>query len=218
MPFYNNDLYNILEEDDDLLGGGGEGEGDDVPLNELTDLVGQIRKDYVTTMTELIELRKIVYNNVHHLSEKAIGDYAEIGFNVSKKFIRRYGVYIMMCDLMKTCQDHIPIGEYLRMLPSFKAVDEHYVVTILCTATVDINFSKICTKISEYLQSKGHILLFVEHQSSPHVITSYQQCLSTFESEYQDFLGDIMPLHYEIGSSGDCEIKRYRMELKVFKQ
>lgn len=218
MSIYNNDLYNILEEDDDLLGGDEEGGGDDVHLNELTNIVGQIRKDYVTTMTELIELRQIVYNNVHHLSEKAIGDYAEIGFNVSNKFIRRYGVYIMMSDLMKACQDHIPFGEYLRMLPSFKVVDEHYVVTILCTTTVDINFSKICTKISEYLQSKDNIILFVEHQSSPHVINSYQQCLSTFESEYQDFLGDLMPLHYEIGSNGDCEIKRYRMELEVFKQ
>jgi len=218
MSVYNNELFNIHEEDDDLLAEYNDDEQtNNDHLTELQDIVGQIRKDYVTTMTELNELRQVVYTNVYHLSEKAIGDYAEIGFNLSKKYIRRYGIYITMCDLMQTCQELIPNGEYMRMLPSFKSDDDNYVVTILCTSTVHINFSKICLRIADLFHIKEHVILYVEDQSSPHVINSYQQCLTTFENEYHDFSGDTMPIHYEIGADGICEIKRCRMDLEVFK-
>lgn len=215
MSVYNNELFNILEEDDNLIAtiADEKNESQDVELEELQDIIQQIRKDYISTICELSELRQVVYSNVHHLSEKAIGDYAEIGFILSKKYIRRYGMYIFMADLMQTCSELIPPNHFLRMVPAFKSAEGHYVVTLLCTSTIDINFSKVCMRIADMYCIKEQIILYVDHQSSKGVQTSFEQCLLSFENDYHDFTSDAVPIHYEIESNKSCEIKTSRMQL-----
>lgn len=216
MSVYNNELYNILEEDDNLITTTEVDdikEQDDNHLTELQEIIGQVRRDFITTMNELSELRQVVYSNVHHLSEKAIGDYAEIGFILAKKHIRRYGVYIFMADLMQACCDLIPPNKYLRMVPAIKSADNHYVITLLCTSTTDINFSKVCTRIADVYTIKEQIILYVEHQSSKSVQASYEKCVLSFENDYQEFTSDDVPMHYQIGNDGNCEIKTTRMSL-----
>lgn len=218
MSVYNNELYNILDEDDNLLSSISSNDDDstgkrDEYLSELQNIVKQVRKDFASTMSELLELRQVVYANVNHLSEKAIGDYAEIGFLLAKKYIRRRGVYIFMSDLMQACSDLIPQANHLRMVPSFKTADEHYIVTLLSTSTIDINFSKVCLRIAELYNIKEQIVLYVEHQSASCVQASYEKCLLSFENDYKEFVGDDVPIHYEVDSHGNCEIKTTRMEL-----
>lgn len=204
---HSNELFNILEEDDNLI-------TIEDPLKEFQDIVSQIKRDHESTMNELNDLRKQVYTNIEHLSDKAIGDYAEIGFAISQKYIRKCGIYIFMSDLMRSGSGHIPEGHLLKIIPSIKSYEGKYVITLLCISTCDVNFSKIASNIAYMFDIEEKVILFVKKQSD--VIETYELCLESFEKDYAAFIEEPQThIYFEGDDKGECVVKEEKMILIV---
>lgn len=207
IHMHNNDLFNILEEDDNLI-------TSEDPLKELQVIVSQIRRDHESTMQELSDLRKAVYTKIEHLSEKAIGDYAEISFAISQKYIKKCGVLIFMADLLRSSLGHIPEGHFLRMLPSIKTVEDRFVVTLLCTSTCDVNFSKITSNIAYMFDIEEKVLLIVKKQID--ILDGFEFCLDSFEKDYAVFMEEPQThIYFEADDACECIVKEEKMPIAV---
>ncbi len=184
-------------------------------INELLKMVSNLKVDYGSYITELQYLREIVYKQVQHVSEKAFGDYAEIAFTVSKKYIRRCGIYIFMSDLMAVCVKYLQDNDSIKMIPSLNTdndIDsEKYVITLLCVSSCDTNFSSLATDIANLFEIEEKVILFVEKQIN--VIERYENCRNAFEVEFGNYIEDTRPVYFEITNKGDCLIQYKHMEL-----
>jgi len=181
------------------------------PVGELLKLVNSFKRDYLGYMTELTSLRKVVYPTVEHLSDKAIGDYAEIAVLISKKFIRKTGIYIFMSDLMSICSKYLQEGERVHMIPSVKNHNGKYSVSILCISSCELNFSIIASEIHSKFQVEEKVLIYIDRQVN--VVNTFPFCLKSFEVEFGEYIEDPNPSYFEVDNKGECIIQHKHMEL-----
>jgi hypothetical protein len=217
---YNNDLFDITEESDAVIKSISDNNNniDDDKTNanaiqELHQIVSYLREDFNVFMNELVDLRKIVYKNVQHLSERSIGDYAEIYFVVSKKFIRRNGIYIFMSDLMQSCVSQLTDNHVVKMIPSIKNHKGMNLISLLCLSSCNINYSLVASRLAEFFHIDDEVTIYVEKQEN--ALKTFDICKNSFQVNFLKYIDEINECYFEINQFGNCVIQHNSMQLNV---